>query len=208
MKYFQEDGLVVKSWCEEPEMGAVQQALNLARLPFAFHHICLMPDTHQGYGMPIGGVMATKMVVVPNAVGVDIGCFVGSTSISLLDGTEQTLKYLYDNKVENFYVYSIESNGRYAVGKADKVKLTRKNAELIKITLDNGYEIICTPDQLFLSNEDWTEAKDFRDMFFYDVNMEDTLSVVSIRIGGKRRVYRLGVENGDYCLSGNIIVTS
>jgi len=33
-----------------------------------------MPDTHQGYGMPIGGVMATNKVIIPNAVGVDIGC--------------------------------------------------------------------------------------------------------------------------------------
>ena len=33
-----------------------------------------MPDTHAGMGMPIGGVIATKGVVIPNAVGVDIGC--------------------------------------------------------------------------------------------------------------------------------------
>ena len=33
-----------------------------------------MPDTHCGYGMPIGGVLATSNVIIPNAVGVDIGC--------------------------------------------------------------------------------------------------------------------------------------
>lgn len=47
---------------------------NLANLPFAFKHIAIMPDTHQGYGMPIGAVLATKGVIIPNAVGVDIGC--------------------------------------------------------------------------------------------------------------------------------------
>ena len=36
-----------------------------------------MPDTHMGYGMPIGGVIATKGVIIPNAVGVDIGCGMG-----------------------------------------------------------------------------------------------------------------------------------
>jgi len=61
-------------WLDEPEEGALSQALNLANLPFAFRHVCLMPDTHQGYGMPIGGVLATQGVIVPNAVGVDIGC--------------------------------------------------------------------------------------------------------------------------------------
>jgi tRNA-splicing ligase RtcB len=64
----------IKSWCENPEPTAIQQALNLARLPFLFRHVALMPDTHQGYGMPIGGVIATNGVVIPNAVGVDIGC--------------------------------------------------------------------------------------------------------------------------------------
>ncbi len=74
MKYFNEDRLVIKSWCNEPENGAVEQARHLANLPFTVKQICLMPDTHQGYGMPIGGVIATDAVVIPNAVGVDIGC--------------------------------------------------------------------------------------------------------------------------------------
>jgi tRNA-splicing ligase RtcB len=73
-KVISSEKIPIKMWLDEPEEGAMKQALNLANLPFAFSHICLMPDTHQGYGMPIGGVMATKNVIVPNAVGVDIGC--------------------------------------------------------------------------------------------------------------------------------------
>lgn len=84
MKYINDEGsLLIKSWCDNPEEGAIQQAKNLAKLPFAFKQICLMPDTHQGYGMPIGGVMATKGVVVPNAVGVDIGCGMCAIQTSL-----------------------------------------------------------------------------------------------------------------------------
>jgi len=64
----------VKMWLDEPEDGTMKQALNLANLPFAFRHIALMPDAHEGYGMPIGGVLAARGVIVPNAVGVDIGC--------------------------------------------------------------------------------------------------------------------------------------
>ena len=74
MKVIREDGLPIKMWLSDIEDSALDQARNLARLPFAFSHIALMPDAHLGYGMPIGGVMATKGVVVPNAVGVDIGC--------------------------------------------------------------------------------------------------------------------------------------
>ena len=64
----------VKLWVDDVEQGAMEQIMNLANYPFAFHHIAIMPDCHQGFGMPIGGVMATKDVIVPNAVGVDIGC--------------------------------------------------------------------------------------------------------------------------------------
>jgi len=64
----------LKVWTDDLEEGAAEQAAHLAELPFAFHHVALMPDAHQGYGMPIGGVLATEGVVVPNAVGLDIGC--------------------------------------------------------------------------------------------------------------------------------------
>lgn len=74
MKIYEGKNVPIKSWCNEPEEEALVQARNLAALPFIFRQVCLMPDTHCGYGMPIGGVIATKNVVIPNAVGVDIGC--------------------------------------------------------------------------------------------------------------------------------------
>lgn len=64
----------IKSWCENCEEGAVTQAENLAKHPVLFGHVALMPDAHQGYGMPIGGVVAAESTVIPSAVGVDIGC--------------------------------------------------------------------------------------------------------------------------------------
>jgi tRNA-splicing ligase RtcB len=70
----------------------MDQVLNLSNLAFAFHHIAIMPDCHQGYGMPIGGVMATNNVVVPNAVGVDIGCGVQAVSTSVSELSMDMLK--------------------------------------------------------------------------------------------------------------------
>ncbi|RWX46024.1 tRNA-splicing ligase RtcB [Candidatus Electrothrix aarhusensis] len=64
----------IKLWLDDLEDGALEQAKHLANLPFAFRHIALMPDAHQGYGMPIGAVLATEGVVIANSVGVDIGC--------------------------------------------------------------------------------------------------------------------------------------
>jgi tRNA-splicing ligase RtcB len=56
------------------ESECLNQLSRLRKLPFAVNHIAVMPDAHVGYGMPIGTVLATDNVVVPNAVGVDIGC--------------------------------------------------------------------------------------------------------------------------------------
>lgn len=64
----------IKCWATNLEDVALEQAENLARLPFVYRHVALMPDAHMGYGMPIGGVIGTKNVIIPNAVGVDIGC--------------------------------------------------------------------------------------------------------------------------------------
>ena len=64
----------IKLWLDDPDENSLNQVKNLANLPFAFSHVCLMPDAHTGYGMPIGGVLAAENVIVPNAVGVDIGC--------------------------------------------------------------------------------------------------------------------------------------
>ncbi len=67
----------VKVWLSGPEKmeeSCLEQAYHLANLPFLHKWVCLMPDTHTGKGMPIGGVIAAKDVVIPNAVGVDIGC--------------------------------------------------------------------------------------------------------------------------------------
>ena len=68
------------------------QARNLANLPFTFSHVALMPDSHEGFGMPIGGVLATNGVIIPNAVGVDIGCGMCALKTSLQDIDMPTLK--------------------------------------------------------------------------------------------------------------------
>ena len=73
----------IKSWCADLEKTAMDQAQNLAKHPAVFHHVALMPDCHPGYGMPIGGVIACKDAVIPNAVGVDIGCGMVATKTSL-----------------------------------------------------------------------------------------------------------------------------
>lgn len=67
----------IRIWLEnegQMEESCLTQAVHLAKLPFVYRWVSLMPDTHTGKGMPIGGVIATRNVIIPNAVGSDIGC--------------------------------------------------------------------------------------------------------------------------------------
>jgi tRNA-splicing ligase RtcB len=65
--------------------GAVAQMQTAMKLPVTVAG-ALMPDAHQGYGLPIGGVLATKNAVIPYGVGVDIGC---RMALSIFDITEE-----------------------------------------------------------------------------------------------------------------------
>jgi tRNA-splicing ligase RtcB len=82
------------SWCPDIEQGAMDQMIELAKLPFV-EHCSLMPDAHFGMSMPIGGVLATNGVIIPQAVGVDVGCGLGAfkTNLTLADinGKEEVL---------------------------------------------------------------------------------------------------------------------
>lgn len=82
----------IKMWLDDLEPNALAQAKNLANLPFVHKHVALMPDAHSGYGMPIGGVLATRGVVIPNAVGVDIGCGMCALKTDLEDLDTDALK--------------------------------------------------------------------------------------------------------------------
>lgn len=82
----------IKLWLDDVEDSAMEQARNLANLPFAFKHVALMPDCHAGYGMPIGGVLATEGVIIPNAVGVDIACGMCAVKTSLTGIDRDVLK--------------------------------------------------------------------------------------------------------------------
>lgn len=75
----------VKAWITgvPVESGAIDQLRNIASLPIAYHHVSAMPDVHVGIGATVGSVIATKNAIIPAAVGVDIGCGMVATRLSL-----------------------------------------------------------------------------------------------------------------------------
>src|SRR5262245_53136740 len=69
-------------WGDDLEPTAVEQLKNACKLPVSVLG-ALMPDAHVGYGLPIGGVLATRDAVIPYAVGVDIACRMKMTVLDL-----------------------------------------------------------------------------------------------------------------------------
>jgi tRNA-splicing ligase RtcB (3'-phosphate/5'-hydroxy nucleic acid ligase) len=85
MRVEKEEGAApVKIWASELESEALQQAKNIARLPFIPKQgIALMPDAHAGIGSTVGSVIPTDKAIIPAAVGVDIGCGMNAVRLAL-----------------------------------------------------------------------------------------------------------------------------
>lgn len=80
-----DNGVPIKAWTDgvPVEDAAREQLHNLARMPFIFKHVAVMPDVHFGIGATVGSVIATKGAIIPAAVGVDIGCGMNAVRTSL-----------------------------------------------------------------------------------------------------------------------------
>ena len=94
-------------WGENLEATAVQQMKNACKLPVAVSG-ALMPDAHVGYGLPIGGVLATSDAVIPYAVGVDIAC---RMKLSVLD---LPVNALVDDQTR--FTRALERETRFGMG--------------------------------------------------------------------------------------------
>ncbi len=91
------------------EEQAKKQMELVMRLPVSVSG-ALMPDAHSGYGLPIGGVLATKNAVIPYGVGVDIGC---RMALSIFDLTEKYLlhhEYEFKNALKEFTHFGMDGN--------------------------------------------------------------------------------------------------
>lgn len=95
------------------EEGALNQMNIAMRLPVTVAG-ALMPDAHQGYGLPIGGVLATKNAIIPYGVGVDIGC---RMALSVFDIPEA---HFFENR--SFYKRELIAHTVFGAGNGFKGK--------------------------------------------------------------------------------------
>ncbi|HET9825893.1 MAG TPA: RtcB family protein [Chitinophagaceae bacterium] len=103
---------------DQIEPGAMQQMITAAKLPIAVAG-ALMPDAHTGYGLPIGGVLATENAVIPYGVGVDIGCRM-CLSIFDIDPKELTAR-------ENYFAREINEATLFGAGAQFRAEATSEH---------------------------------------------------------------------------------
>ena len=92
----------------------------------------------------------------------NFGCFTKDTKVKLADGRDLTFEKLIEEfrQGKKNYTYTINSSGSISIGEIKYPRLTKRNAELIKIVLDTGNEIKCTPNHLFmLKDTSYKEAR-------------------------------------------------
>lgn len=107
--FVRSDPVPYRIWGESfIEKGAIQQMVRAARLPVSVQG-ALMPDAHEGYGLPIGGVLATTNAIIPYAVGVDIACRMSMTIFNVSP-------YMLGQKREKFR-QAIEDNTLFGPGR-------------------------------------------------------------------------------------------
>lgn len=189
--------------------------------------IRIMSDCHAGKGCVVGTTMTIKDKVVPNLVGVDIGCFTGDTEVWCSAGFYKPIKELAEEIGETKKAvlvdsFNLESKG-FTTEKAIAFK-TRENADLVAVTYHNEQHAVtirCTPDHKFLCCSEselidtsykshtlyWKEAKDLKagdrlvaedsNVFVADVTALDE----------KEDVYCLNVEeNHNFAIKYGVIV--
>lgn len=133
----------VKLWLDDIEAGALGQAMDLANLPFAYKHVAIMPDSHQGYGMPIGGVLATKGAIIPNAVGVDIGCGMCAvkTNLKAFHLDEDNLKRVMGQIREDVPVGFSHQSKKQNVDTIPVAETLHKDSRIFELIDDSYYQV-------------------------------------------------------------------
>ena len=139
------------------------------------------------------------------------GCFVGDTKVRLVDGRSLTMRELVDeySQGKENWVYSFnEATQRIEPKRIRKAWLTRHGAELVKVTLDNGEELLCTPDHRFMMRDGtYVEAQYLQPMDSL-MPLGDARSVSKVeKVAFKADVYDLEIEdNHNFALDAGVFV--
>lgn len=130
---------------------ALEQLANATALPGIVGQALAMPDCHQGYGLPVGGVVATELkhgVVSPGAVGYDINCLHGDARVLHAHGYTRRIADL----AESWPAARVSSFDRSeGPCPTDVVGFLTKVAPVTRVTTASGRDVVATDDHPFLT---------------------------------------------------------
>ena len=179
-----------------------RQIVNATRFP-GVRLVVITPDAHYGYGVPVGCVLITDAAsgaIAMGPVGYDIGCFTSGTLVPTADGHSYPIGELAERGGEIF-VYSISPEQGIVVARAT-AKKTRVGASLVKVTLDNGREIFCTPDHEFMLRDGtYRQAQDLTPKtslmpFYWRRDKDGYTTVRQPATGSEQRVHWIMARGG------------
>ncbi|MEE6208789.1 RtcB family protein [Salarchaeum sp. III] len=130
----------------------LEQIANVTHLPGVVKHALCMPDGHQGYGFPVGGVAAMDAengCISPGGVGFDINCLSGDAEVSLPFGRYRPIRRL-DEEFENRRVSVVAEDGTEVA--ADVHLFTETSRETVyEVTTATGDTVEATSDHPFVT---------------------------------------------------------
>lgn len=145
--FYADDDILAKAL----EDRSLEQLVNTATLPGIVGQAMAMPDIHQGYGFPIGGVVATRLpngIISPGGVGYDINCLTGDSRILTALGYTRPIAEMADGWTQTQLVcqdFGVQREAKTAI-----VRYLRRPADRVyRLRTESGQEITATPDHPF-----------------------------------------------------------
>ena len=151
---YADEGLISKMMTDR----TILQAINVSTIPGILGHAVVLPDGHEGYGFPVGGVAAMDAeegMISPGGVGYDINCLSPLTRVYTENGCWKRITTI-DN---NDHTLSLDVRSGSTKITEPILKMRKKqNGSLLKIITKFGKEILVTKDHPVLTNKGMVEA--------------------------------------------------
>ena len=144
------------------------QGANVATLKGIYKYSIVLPDGHEGYGFPIGGVAAmdaTDGVISPGGVGYDINCLTGDSSILTADGFWIKIKDFEKFEKNNTYELLCVDLKNHKIAKTNFFRFIKMlpKGKVYRITTEAGYKITATEDHPFLTPNGMVQLKELKE---------------------------------------------
>lgn len=160
-RIYADDELLEKALTDK----SIEQLVNTATLPGLVKYTIVMPDVHQGYGFPIGGVAATRLpsgIISPGGVGYDINCLSGDSRVLHRHGYYRTIASMAEDWAKAELVCQDFAGGREVTTPVIRYLKLRPANPVYRLVTEAGDEIVATADHPFWTPDGMREIRELQ----------------------------------------------